>query len=155
MLINVPHIAGATGSVHLKLKEMKRKILLITATVLMLPAWLAGQNMDDALRYSRLFYQGTARFNGMSGAFTALGGDVSAIAINPAAAGVFRSMELTITPAVFFRDMNTDWNGYGSDDSYSGLTLGHAGLVSSFRTGSGKGLTNLNFAYTFNRTNNY
>ncbi len=155
MLINVPHIAGATGSVHLKLKEMKRKILLITATVLMLPAWLAGQNMDDALRYSRLFYQGTARFNGMSGAFTALGGDVSAIAINPAAAGVFRSMELTITPTVFFRDMNTDWNGYGSDDSYSGLTLGHAGLVSSFRTGSGKGLTNLNFAYTFNRTNNY
>ena len=139
----------------LKFKKMKRKIFLIAASILMLPAWLAGQNMDDALRYSRLFYQGTARFNGMSGAFTALGGDVSAIGLNPAAAGVFRSTEVSITPAVFFRDLNTDWNGYGSDDSYSGLTLGQAGLVSSFRTGSGKGLTNLNLAYTFNRTNNY
>lgn len=134
---------------------MRRKILLITATVLMLPAWLAGQNMDDALRYSKLFYQGTARFNAMSGAFTALGGDVSAIGLNPAAAGVFRSTEISITPTVFFRNLNTDWNGYGSDDSYSGLTLGQAGVVSSFRTGSGKGLTNLNLAYTFNRTNNY
>jgi len=155
LLINVPHVAGATGSVHLKIKEMKRKILLIAATVLMLPAWLAGQNMDDALRYSRLFYQGTARFNGMSGAFTALGGDVSSIGLNPAAAGVFRSTEVSITPVVFFRDLNTDWNGYGSDDSYSGLTLGQAGVVSTFRTGSTNGLTNLNLAYTFNRTNNY
>lgn len=121
----------------------------------MLPAWLAGQNLDDALRYSRLFYQGTARFNGMSGAFTALGGDVSAIALNPAAAGVFRSTEISITPLIFFRDLNTDWNGYRSDNSYSGLNLGQAGVVSSFRTGSSKGLTNLNLAYTFNRTNNY
>ncbi len=134
---------------------MKRKILLIAAATLLLPAWMAGQNMDDALRYSRLFYQGTARFNGMSGAFTALGGDVSSIALNPAAAGVFRSTEISITPTVFFRDLSTDWNGYGSDNSYSGLTLGQAGVVSSFRTGSSKGLTNLNLAYTFNRTNNY
>ncbi|HOO67536.1 MAG: hypothetical protein H6545_01480 [Bacteroidales bacterium] len=134
---------------------MKRKILLMSAIVLMLPLWVAGQNMDDALRYSRLFYQGTARFNGMSGAFTALGGDISAISLNPAAAGVFRSTEVTITPLVFFRDMSTDFNGFGSDDSYSGLNLGQAGVVSSIKTGSRSGLTNLSFAYSFNRTNNY
>ncbi len=134
---------------------MKRKILLIAATILLIPAWVAGQNMDDALRYSKLFYQGTARFNGMSGAFTALGGDVSATALNPAAAGLFRSTEISITPLVFFRDMNTDWNGYGSDDSYSGLNLGQIGVVSSFSTGRNSGVTNLGFAYTFNRTNNY
>jgi hypothetical protein len=134
---------------------MKRKILLIAAAALLFPAWMAGQNMDDALRYSRLFNQGTARFNGMSGAFTALGGDVSAITLNPAAAGLFRSTEVTITPQVFFRDMNTDWNGFGSDDSYSGLNLGQIGVVSSFSTGRTSGLTNLSFAYSFNRTNNY
>jgi hypothetical protein len=134
---------------------MKRKILLIAASALLLPAWMAGQNMDDALRYSKLFYQGTARFNGMSGAFTALGGDISAIGLNPAAAGVFRSTEVSITPIVFFRDMNTDWNGFGSDDSYSGLNLGQIGVVSSLRIGRTSGLTNLSFAYTFNRTNNY
>jgi hypothetical protein len=51
--------------------------------------------------------------------------------------------------------MNTDWNGYGSDDSYSGLNLGQAGVVSSYSTGNNSGLKNLSFAYTFNRTNNY
>ena len=60
----------------------------------------------------RLFYQGTARFNGMSGAFTALGGDISAIALNPAAAGVFRSTEFAVTPMVLFRDLNTNYKGY-------------------------------------------
>lgn len=134
---------------------MKRRILLVAATVLLLPAWVAGQNMDDAYRYSRTFYQGTARFNAMSGAFTALGGDISAIAINPAGAGVFRSTEVSITPVVFFRDMSTDWNGYGSDDSFSGLNLGQAGVVSAFSTGNNSGLKNLSFSYTFNRTNNY
>ncbi len=127
----------------------------MTVTVLLLPAWMAAQNMDDAIRYSRFFYQGTARFNGMSGAFTALGGDVSAIGLNPAAAGLFRTTEISLTPVVFFRDINTDWNGFGSDNSYSGFNLGQAGVVSSIKTGSSRGLTNLSFAYTFNRTNNY
>ncbi len=56
---------------------MKRKIFLTATIVLLLPIWVSGQTLDDALRYSKVFYQGTARFNGMSGAFTALGGDIS------------------------------------------------------------------------------
>ena len=138
-----------------KNKQMKRKIFLMAAAALLIPAWLTGQNMDDAIRYSKTFYQGTARFNGMSGAFTALGGDLSATGLNPAAAGLFRSTEISITPLVFFRDMNTEWNGFGSDDSYSGLNLGQIGVVSSFMTGKKSGLTNMSLAYTFNRTNNF
>jgi hypothetical protein len=134
---------------------MKRKVLLVTLTVLLIPVWVAGQNMDDVLRYSRLNYQGTARFNAMGGAFTALGGDVSAIGLNPAGAGLFRSTELTITPMVFFRNMDADWNGFGSGDSYSGLSLAQAGLVSTFNTGRKSGITNIGLAYTFNRTNNF
>lgn len=134
---------------------MKRKIILIAAAVLMLPAWVSGQNLDDAVRYSKIFYQGTARFNAMGGAFTALGGDISAIALNPAAAGVFRSTEFTVTPVVFFRDLNTNYKGFNSDDTYSGLTLGQIGVVSSFGAGKTSGLSNLTFAYSFNRTNNY
>ena len=133
---------------------MKKVILLIAATVLMLPVRVSGQNLDDAVRYSKIFYQGTARFNAMSGAFTALGGDISAIALNPAAAGVFRSTEFTITPVIFFRDLNTNYNGFNSDDSYSGLALGQMGVVTSFDVGS-SGLSNLSVAYSFNRTNNY
>lgn len=133
---------------------MKRILIIAAATVLMLPVRVSGQNLDDAVRYSKIFYQGTARFNAMSGAFTALGGDISAIALNPAAAGVFRSTEFTVTPVFFFRDLNTDYKGFNNNDSYSGLTLGQIGLVSSFATGK-SGLSNLSFAYSFNRTNNY
>src|SRR5512133_1660864 len=122
-----------------KKREKMKKRIFIMITVLLIPLGLMAQNLDDALRYSKLFYQGTARFNGMSGAFTALGGDVSAIGLNPAAAGLFRSTEVTITPQVFFRDMNTDWNGFGSDDSFTGLNLGQIGVVSSFSTGRTSG----------------
>ncbi len=134
---------------------MKRKIFLTATIVLLLPIWVSGQTLDDALRYSKIFYQGTARFNGMSGAFTALGGDISSIALNPAGAGIFRSTEFTVTPVVLFRDLNTEYNGYGNSDSNSGFYLGQIGVVTSFSTGGSSGLSNISLAYTFNRTNSY
>jgi len=51
--------------------------------------------------------------------------------------------------------MNANYNGFDSNDSYSGLNLGQIGVVSSFGTGKNSGLSNLSIAYTFNRTNNY
>ena len=50
-----------------------------------------GQDLTDALRYSTENTQGTARFKSMSGAFGALGGDMSAISINPAGAAIFNT----------------------------------------------------------------
>ena len=50
-----------------------------------------GQDISDALRYSTESTQGTARFKSMSGAFGALGGDMSAISINPAGAAIFNT----------------------------------------------------------------
>ena len=43
-----------------------------------------SQTFEDVLRYSSFYNEGTARFNSMGGAFGALGGDLSAISINPA-----------------------------------------------------------------------
>ena len=55
------------------------------------PPWLSsyGQDLTDALRYSTGETQGTARFKSMSGAFGALGGDMSAVSINPAGSAIF------------------------------------------------------------------
>ena len=41
-----------------------------------------SQNEKDVLRYSTQQYQGSARFNGMAGAFGAVGGDLRNISIN-------------------------------------------------------------------------
>tara|TARA_B110000459_G_scaffold195615_1_gene236482 strand:+ start:432 stop:1943 length:1512 start_codon:yes stop_codon:yes gene_type:complete len=52
-----------------------------------------GQDISDALRYSTENTLGTARFKSMSGAFGALGGDISAININPAGAAIFNTSQ--------------------------------------------------------------
>jgi len=51
--------------------------------------FVVSQNMFDALRYSNDEIEGSARFSAMSGAFGALGGDLSAISINPAGSAIF------------------------------------------------------------------
>ncbi len=53
-------------------------------------AFVSAQNINDVLRYSNESLQGTARFQGMSGAFGALGGDLSSLNVNPAGSAVFK-----------------------------------------------------------------
>ena len=55
---------------------------------------VSAQNYKDALRYSTEDLSGTARFKGMSGAFGAIGGDFSAISINPAGSSVFSGAQI-------------------------------------------------------------
>jgi len=72
-----------------------KKYLLIP---MLLGAFLksaSAQSDADALRYSQTSLAGTARFTSMAGAFGALGGDFSSIAINPAGLGIYRKSEFT------------------------------------------------------------
>lgn len=137
-----------------KPEKMKKRILIFAA-VLILPLLMTAQNLDDALRYSKLFYQGTARFNGMGGAFTALGGDLSAISLNPASAAVFRTTEFSVSPQLMFKSTSTSYNGYGNSMQSSDFNIGQLGLVSAVTLGQGSGLTGLSIAYSYNRTNNF
>ncbi len=56
-----------------------------------------AQNITDALRYSDNEIQGTARFRALSGAFGALGGDMSAVSVNPAGAAIFNNSHASIS----------------------------------------------------------
>ncbi len=117
-------------------------------------AGVFGQTIDDALRYSQIFYSGTARFNSMGGAFTALGGDMSTLSQNPAGIGVFRSSELTISPQLLHINTTSGFNGSSSDYRYN-FNLNQGGLVTNLVSREGNtGLVSLNFGYSFNKTNN-
>ena len=89
-----------------------KKIGLIFIIALFILPGIYAQKIEDALRNSQVFYYGTARFMGMGGAFTALGGDLSSLSQNPAGLGVFRSSEVSITPQLFHiktsADIDTD-----------------------------------------------
>jgi len=134
---------------------MKSIRVIIASALLLLPLLVSGQNMDDVLRYSRLFYQGSARFNAMGGAFTSLGGDISSIAINPAGAAVFRSTEFSVTTNMLFRNTETTYNGYYSNYGINEFNLGNAGIVAAGTLGTNSGLVGLSFAYTYNQTNDF
>ncbi len=78
---------------------------------ILLVACLASSLMAqdfDRMAMADTDLQGTARYVGMSGAFAALGGDVSAVQDNPAALGVFRRSEISITS-----DWRYAWNLVG------------------------------------------
>lgn len=130
-----------------------KKFILILSAVLSVSTAVSAQNVDDALRYSQLFYGGTARFTSMGGAFTALGGDISSLSQNPAGLGVFRSSEMTITPQLIYA--NTTASFYGITTEYlNDFNLNQGGIVTNLlKNSNSTGLINLNFGYSFNKTN--
>ena len=73
--------------------KLKLFLILIFATNIL----VFSQSIGDALNYSSNSYQGTARFNSMSGSFGALGGDLSAIAINPASSAVLNDGHFSLS----------------------------------------------------------
>ncbi|MBC7606510.1 MAG: outer membrane protein transport protein [Burkholderiales bacterium] len=72
----------------------KYLILILTGFVLSV---VQSQNISDALRYSQDNLNGTARFQSMSGAFGALGGDFSSLNVNPAGAAVFANSQVGVS----------------------------------------------------------
>jgi hypothetical protein len=134
---------------------MKKISLIVVAGVCLFNS-ITAQNVDDALRYSQIFYGGSARFMSMGGAFTALGADLSSLNLNPAGTGVFRSSEFSITPQLSYNSVSSRWNGTKSSDFSNVLNLNQIGIVSNIvSTGNTTGLVSLNMAYSYNKTNNF
>ena len=67
----------------------------------MLIGGLQAQDFQDAWRYGNNQVNGSARFMGMSGAFSSLGGDMSAVNLNPAGATTFTTNRLSGTFSLF------------------------------------------------------
>jgi hypothetical protein len=139
----------------------KKKVTIMKKTgivfIIVLATFTNGfaQLVDDALRYSQVFYTGTARFMSMGGAFTALGGDLSSLSQNPAGIGVFRSSEISLTPQLFNIRTTASLNGYNTSDYIYNFNLAQAGMVANIIDKSSEsGLQSLNFGYSYNKTNN-
>jgi len=72
-----------------------------------------AQNISDVVRYGNQNIQGTARFQALSGAFGALGGDLSAINVNPAGSAVFNYSQFTASGTNYNR--NNDATFFNTD----------------------------------------
>ena len=70
----------------------------MTILLMAIAASASAQNAYDALNFSESNYEGTARSVAMGNAFTALGGDLGAVTINPAGSAVAGYSQMSITP---------------------------------------------------------
>ncbi len=87
--------------------------------VLVLSYNTQAQNEEDALRYSFDEVSGSARFTGMSGAFSSLGGDMSAVGLNPAGLTTFSTNRISTALSFYGVDNNTKYFGNNSHRNYN------------------------------------
>ncbi len=133
---------------------MKRIFFLLIATFAMTITY--AQDINDGLRYATDATTGTARFNAMSGAFGALGGDLSAMALNPAGSAVFIANEMSVSLGVIDKQndatyFNTSARGIDTD-----ATLNQAGAVFVFNDfDEASKWKKFTMGLNFNNTNNH
>ena len=109
---------------------MKKLILLFIGAISM-PTMFA-QDITDAVRYASDEIQGTARFRAMSGAFGALGGDMSAVSLNPAGSAIFNHSHTSLSVSNFSIDNETNYFNNSNTSHNSNLELNQAGAAFVF-----------------------
>jgi hypothetical protein len=132
---------------------MKKIIAFIIASAFVFPA--AAQYVEQGLNFSQTFPSMTARSLSMGGAFTSLGGDLSAAYLNPAGLGMYRKSEFSFSPAIgYIKSSSVYLNEKGEDFRYK-FNFGSAGYVSTYNTRKEKGLVGASFSLAYNRLNDF
>ena len=133
-----------------------KRLLIIVLFMSSIPT-LFSQNSSDALRYSRILYGGSARFQGLGGAFGAVGADFSSVATNPAGLGLFTSSELTISPSIRMENSYSNYNMETNRDNKFNIGMENLGLVFHLEGNdkSNSGFKGFNIAIGMNRQNDF
>lgn len=111
---------------------------------------------NDALRYAVNNLTGTARFRAMSGAFGAVGGDLSSINVNPAGSLFFNNNFASITGTSFNAHNRSDYFNTRTKENFSSLDLNQLGAVLVFNDNSGKtDWSKIVIGLNYDSTNNF
>lgn len=104
------------------------KIIILFSSLLLCSS-LSAQVPEDALRYSWLTHNGTARNMATGGVMGSLGGDISAIYSNPAGIGFFKTNEVLITPGVLLNHNKINYRDSGSVSDKNSFRFGPSGVI--------------------------
>ena len=133
---------------------MKRLLLILSfAFCLSLLAY-----SQDVQRLAERDIMGTARYVGMGGAMTAIGGDPSAVLDNPAGLGLYRRSEvaLTIDETIDYTLHSTPSTLHPTPYTRSRFTLPHCSAVFSWgKPNKHQGMIFNNLMFSFNRLTNF
>ena len=128
---------------------MKKSVLLTLMTLFAINAW--SQETYDAMRFATSDLNGSARYVGMGGALSALGGDVAVMSDNPAAIGLFSKSDASFTVSGVFGSKGT----MGHDGGRASIDNGGIVLSSIVKESSGTGLLRVNYGVNFKKKHNY
>lgn len=143
------------------MKKIAFTILLAVTAVMTSHA----QGAYDAWLFSENNYVGTARSVAMGNAFTALGGDLGSIGINPAGSAVAGYSQISLTPSLTFAVNTAAGVPYeGSTNPYfqremknrtTKFYIPNVGATFSFDTGRRTGLKNVTIGIVMNTSNSW
>lgn len=122
-----------------------------------------AQTAYDALMFSENNYEGSARTVAMGNAFTALGGDLGSVSINPAGSAVAGYSQLTLTPSLTFSANTAKGVSPYSDgslpyfekqirSSITNFSMPNFGLTLNYDTHRTSGLKNVTFGFIVNKS---
>lgn len=122
-----------------------------------------AQTAYDALLFSENNYEGTARTMAMGNAFTALGGDLGSIGINPAGSAVAGYSQITLTPSLTFSASTTQGVSPYSDghlpyferqmkSRITDFGMPNIGFTVNYDTNRSSGIRNFTFGFVVNKT---
>lgn len=122
----------------------------IIASLLTVPLLASAQSAIDGYRFSQPDLKGTARFMSMGGAFGALGGDISAISVNPAGLGVYRRGEIAMSLNLDVQNSSSESQGFKNSQNQTKFLFQNAGGVASWNLANSV-MPNFNMAFYYNK----
>lgn len=128
---------------------MRKYIILSALSVL--AGSVVAQTEYDALRFSQTYIQGSARSAAMGGAFGALGGDASVLAINPAGIGVYNVPDFGLTLDFAANDTKITPASGNNEASKYALKISNLSFMIPHDNGNSSGLTGWTFGVAYNR----
>lgn len=132
-----------------------KRIIFILALACYSP-FMVAQDLGDAVRYSSDQLNGTARYISMGGAFDALGGDMSAIGINPAGSAVFLTNQISFSLDVMGYKNDVDFGDGHNSYRNNIFSLNQGGVVFVFNNSEEDAtVTRLTFGVNYSRDNSY
>lgn len=133
---------------------MKKIILLLLIGFTFIN--VEAQQISDALRYAQDDITGTARYRAMSGAFGALGGDLSALNVNPAGSAIFINNFSSVTLSNDNKKNKSNYFGTQTDAQDSSTDLNQLGAVWVFTNyDNNSKWSKFSLAVNYEKTNNY
>lgn len=88
-----------------------------------------AQDQTDALRFSFLQPQGTARSIGFGNTLGSVGGDFTALSVNPAGIGIYRKSEVVFSPSMMFNNVDGTYLGNKQSDNGQHFAISNFGAV--------------------------